>query len=422
MRELFYRLKSNAFFKNVAILASGTIISQMIVIATSPLLSRLYSVESFGILSLFTSYITIAAVISTGRYELAIAIPSLEKDAKKLIHLILYIASGVSLFYLGVIFILKQFQLTNGNDLLVYNWIYIAPFYIFAIAVNSAVMYWYQRKKEYRKVTIISSVQVIITTLLSIVLGYFFHLHSGLVIGLVAASVIVGFYVLIDFWKTTYSFSNAEVKKIAKDYISFPKYMIVSDLSLAGSQQLTPIIFSVLFNTTIVGFYSMANRMIRLPNIVVTSAIGNVFRNEAIEEIRIKGNCRSLYISTLKKLFFLSVPIYLLIFIFSPIIFSYVFGKVWYTAGEYARVLSVMLFFEFISSPLSIIFQLLQKQKTLLALQVFNTILGGVGIYLGYYIYHNAIWSLIFFTISSMLFSIFSLYLSFKYSLNGFKK
>ena len=75
-REVINRVKTNSFLQNVAILSSGTIISQLIVIATSPLLSRLYSVESFGTLSIFTSFTVFLAVLSTGRYELALGLPS----------------------------------------------------------------------------------------------------------------------------------------------------------------------------------------------------------------------------------------------------------------------------------------------------------------------------------------------------------
>lgn len=418
MRKLVERIKTNPFFSNVAILASGTIVSQMIVIATSPLLSRLYSVESFGILSLFTSYLTIAAVVSTGRYELALALPNKEEDAKKLVQLILYIAIGVSSIYFVGLFFVKYLGLFQSNELIKQSWIYIAPVYIFFIAVNSAVVYWYQRKKEYRKVTIISFLQVVLTVFFSLILGYFFHLESGLVLSLVISSCLAGLYLLFDFLKDTQLNSREEVLEQAEKYKGFPKYMIVSDLSLAGSQQLTPIVFSFLFNTTVVGFYSMANRMIRLPNIVITSAIGNVFRNDALEEMRMYGNCRKVYIATFKKLVLLSTPIYLLVFLFSPFLFSFFFGQVWRTAGEYARILSVLLFFEFIASPLSLVLQICQKQKIISLLQFFNAIFGGFAICIGYYFFHDAFWSLILFSMSSVFFNFISLYLSYKYSVN----
>ena len=108
LKNYIARAKRNSFLRNVAILSSGTIISQIIVIAASPFLTRLFPVESFGILQLFTSYMVISAVISTGRYELAMGLPSKDTDARKLFQLIVFLGATVSLLYLFIIFICKE--------------------------------------------------------------------------------------------------------------------------------------------------------------------------------------------------------------------------------------------------------------------------------------------------------------------------
>ena len=43
------KILGNPFFKNVAILSSGTIISQIIVVITSFFLARLYNAQDFGV-------------------------------------------------------------------------------------------------------------------------------------------------------------------------------------------------------------------------------------------------------------------------------------------------------------------------------------------------------------------------------------
>lgn len=327
LKDIFKKARSNIFFKNVAILASGTIISQLIVIATSPVLSRIYLVESFGLLSLFTSYLTISAVISTGRYELALSLPEEDDDARKLVQLILVIGFVSMIFYYCLIFFLREIiHLQNRVELLNYWWIYFAPLYIFFIAVYSGLSYWFQRKKKYKKIAVANALQVIFTALLSIMFGLF-QIEWGMILSLIISIFFTIVFLFKDYHKENKIFPRKEVKVIARRFISFPKYMTVSDLSLTLSQQLTPIFFSFMFSTSIVGFYSMANRMLRLPNIVITSAIGNVFRNDAIDEIRIKGNCNDLYKSTFKKLIIMALPIYLLLFILSPVLFSFFFWR-----------------------------------------------------------------------------------------------
>ena len=406
--------KRNSFLRNVAILSSGTIISQIIVIAASPFLTRLFPVESFGILQLFTSYMVIFAVVSTGRYELAMGLPEKEDDARKIFQLIVGLGSCVSVFYLFLIFILKEvFSFSSKFEILQNWWIYLAPLYIFFIALFSGLIYWLQRQKDYKKITIANALQVILTAILGVLFG-FLRVGSGLILALVISIILATFYLLYDYLKGNKVYSFAEVLAQGKKYISFPKHMIVSDISLSASQQLTPILFSLFYSTTIIGFYSMANRMLRLPNIVITNSIANVFRNDAIDEIRKIGNCKDLYISTFKKLVYMSVPIYGLVFIVAPYLFTLVFGQEWLEAGHFARIICVFLVIEFVATPLNTMFYIKEKQKLLMKLQVLNALLGGVFIYIGAIYFESARVSLILFSINSILFNLLLLNYSYK--------
>ncbi|UPQ75432.1 lipopolysaccharide biosynthesis protein [Chryseobacterium nepalense] len=404
MKEQLKQLYKNQFLKNVSTLVFGSIISQAVVVISAPLLSRLFSVESFGILSIFTSLTVFFAVLSTGRYEFAIGLPENDDKALKIFKLIIYIGAFVSVFYFAVIFLLKVIlKVHDKTGFLVQKESFIAPLYIFFIAVYSALGYWKQRKKEYKKITIANALQVIATTIFSVTFGLL-KISSGMIWGLIIGIFISTLYLFIEEKNLSYTIiKQKNVVDIAKEYYSFPRYMIFSDLSLTASQQFIPIVFSVLYSTTIVGFFSLANRMLRLPNIVITGSIGNVFRNDAIDEIRKKGNCETLYRSTLKKLTILSLPIYLTIFLIAPTIFDVIFGKEWKIAGYFARIMSIMLLFEFIAIPLNTLFYVREKQKILMRLQVLNSILTFIAIFLGYYFFKDYYYSLILYSSVSII-------------------
>lgn len=419
MREKLKELSQNKFLRNVSTLAFGTIISQAIVVLSSPLLTRIFTVEDFGVLQIFTSITVFFAVISTGRYELAIGLPKEDDDALRIIKLIIFIGFAISTLYFITIFILKFFfKYEDYTRFLVGNNAYVAPIYIFFIAIFSALSYWNQRKKKYKLITYSNAIQVISATFFSILFG-FLGFHDGMIWSLVIGIIVACFYILIKenlvlvIWN-----QKNNLLALAKVYKSFPRYMIFSDLSLTASQQFIPLIFSVLYSNTIVGLYSLANRMLRLPNIVLTSSIANVFRNDAIDEIRNKGNCEELYISTFKKLIFMSLPIYILVFIFSPKIFVLIFGVKWEMAGYFARVLSTMLLFEFVATPLNTIFYVREKQKIFMRLQVLNAIIGGILIYLGYNLFNDALYSLILFSAGSIIFNLILLFKSYTIAKN----
>ena len=419
MKERLRELSRNKFLRNVSTLVFGTVISQGIVIASSPLLTRLYNVEAFGLLSVFTSITIFFAVVSTGRYELAIGLPIEDKYSIKIIRLIIFLGFIISLFYLLIIIILKDVvQYNDKTGFLNNNTSYLAPLYVFFIALYSALSYWNQRNKKYKLITISNAIQVVTATAFSIYFGMV-GLKQGMIFSLLIGIAVASLFILIKerlvpkIWK-----EKRGVFLIAKEYKSFPRFMIFSDLSLTATQQFIPLLFSVLYSTTVVGLYALANRMIRLPNIVITSSIANVFRNDAIDEIREKGNCKDLYLSTLKKLVLLSIPIYVLVFIFSPILFVLIFGSQWELAGHFARILSTMLLFEFVTTPLNTLFYVREKQKILMRIQLVNAVFGALSIYLGAKFFKDPLYSLGIFSANAIMFNIIFLILSYRISKN----
>lgn len=408
----------NSFIKNVSILSSGAIIGQLIVVIASPFLTRIYSTEDFGILAVFASTCTILALFSTGRYELAIVLPESDFKAQKIIKLILHIALTVSVFYLLTIFILRDVvKINDPTKFLIHRTVYLAPLFIFAVAIQSALTYWNQRKKNYKTITSANALSSISNTAISLILGVMM-ISSGMIWGLVGSVIIVVLFYLVKEKNVTSKVLNeTNFIETGKEFSSFPKYMIFSDLSLNANQQLTPIIFSSFFSSSVVGFYALANRILRIPNIIITNSIANVFRNDAIDEIRKNNNCRGLYIDTFKKLLLISFPVYLTVFVLSPILFKFVFGSEWGVAGEYGRIMSVFLFVEFIATPLNTLFYVRDQQKKLMILQFINATISILTIIIGALIFKDPIISLILYTINAALFNFTFLWHSYKLSL-----
>ncbi len=69
------------FSRNVLTLMTGTTIAQAIPIAISPILTRIYTPEDFGVFALYMSVASLLSTLATGRYELAIMLPKKDEDA-----------------------------------------------------------------------------------------------------------------------------------------------------------------------------------------------------------------------------------------------------------------------------------------------------------------------------------------------------
>jgi O-antigen/teichoic acid export membrane protein len=97
---LIKKLKPKSeFSRNVLTLMTGTTIAQAIPIAISPILTRIYTPEDFGVFALYMAIAAIISVVSTGRYEMAIMLPKRNEDVNAIVKLILILLSSISIFF-----------------------------------------------------------------------------------------------------------------------------------------------------------------------------------------------------------------------------------------------------------------------------------------------------------------------------------
>jgi len=80
MRGL-WRLGQSGFLRGVAAIAGGTALAQVFNFLLLPVLARLYTPEAMGLWGIFISFVTVAAVLTTLRYEIAIVTAGSEEDA-----------------------------------------------------------------------------------------------------------------------------------------------------------------------------------------------------------------------------------------------------------------------------------------------------------------------------------------------------
>jgi len=106
------------FTRNVLTLMTGTTIAQAIPIAISPILTRIYTPEDFGILALFMAVSSIFGSIANGRYELAIMLPKKDEDAINIFALGFIINSVLSFLLLLTVLIFHDYlvELLNNKE------------------------------------------------------------------------------------------------------------------------------------------------------------------------------------------------------------------------------------------------------------------------------------------------------------------
>lgn len=365
------------FFKNISeynqnilTLFTGTLIAQAIPIIISPILTRLYSPEDFGLYGLFISIVSILSVLVSGSYEHAIVLPEKIKDFINVTSLSVIITLFFSLFTLIFIILFNhQICLLLNNDE-ISKILYLIPLTILLTGLFNILKYVNIRDKKFKDISKVSVYKTITIATVQLLGGIFKYNVLGLVSGVIISNITTNkiLFKNLKKYKFVQNISTHKIKEVAIRYVNFLKFQTPSSLLNSFSANLPTIIFSKYFNLKVVGFFSFTNRLLLMPTAIIGKSVGDVFLSEIIKLKNDKDNLKInlTIIRTLNKLILIGSISYSFLMIFGDLLFKLIFGFKWVVAGEMTQILSISLFFIFISAPLSKVFIIYEKQKQLL--------------------------------------------------------
>ncbi len=388
----------NEFKKNVLTLMTGTAIAQAVPIAISPILTRLYTPEDFGILALYISIAGLFTVIATANYEASIMLPKKNSDAAHIVILSIAIALGVSMALFFIILIFNQ-QITHvlQNDA-IGPWLYFIPLSTLLTGLYQTLSYWSNRNKQYRQLAISRVIQSIITGSTKLSLGVSLFKHTGLITGTLLGQSTATLYLsalIIRHDHTLFrKISKARVVALARKYSNFLKYSTPGAFFQTISTNSISIIINILFNTSVVGLYYFADTIIRAPLNLIFSSLAQVFHQHAVEIYNRDPKELFSYTKSIQfKMLLFLLPFILIMALFAPSIFEIIFGEKWRIAGEYLQYFLPLVFFNSLYAPISSLVDILGKQK------------------------FEMLWKISFFTSQVLSLYVSSLFFDFKYSI-----
>jgi O-antigen/teichoic acid export membrane protein len=419
---MFKKYIKNEFNINVLTLFTGTTMAQLIPIALTPVLTRIYGPEEYGVFALYTAVVAIVSVLSTGRYELAIIIPKKDTEAANVAGL----TSIVNLIVSSILFIILLILGEQIKSILGLNslgiWIYFIPISIILLGQYQIIYYWFNRRKMYRDMSRNKVIQQASIGISNLTLGYVSK-GVGLILGtmigqLISLSIITKKFIKQE-RKLIWKISKKEMLEQAKRYSNFPKYLTLAHTLNVTSVNFSTILFTNFYSSYQVGQFALTHQMLRVPLTLIGISVSDVFRQKAAEELNHKGNCKNLYIKTFGTLFLIAILPFVILYFISPWLFSTIFGEDWRVAGEYARLMVPMLFFQFITSPLSSLFMILEKQKLDLIWQIGLFIMTTTALFVGYYFFGTIEKSILFFSIAYSIMYILNGFMTFTFAVKG---
>jgi O-antigen/teichoic acid export membrane protein len=412
--------KISEYYKNILTVAGGVLFSQLLTILISPFLTRVFSVESFGLIALFLAVTNILTVVSTLRLENAVFLPNSVDKAKSIfnitfsIGLIFFLITSTAISIYSEFYVVRLFEGENNF------WISWLPTIVLLNGLFFLFRNWLQREKKYQKTTVGAIYKSI-------------SLNSFLVIGAFFSNspkIFLFGNIFAQFVETTFLFfeirrlnrcqfevpKKTEITKTLREYRVFPTINLPSELLNVYTNQNPIILLAYFFNSSVVGWFSLTQRVIGIPVKLISSSTLEVYRQKASEEFNQIGTCDRTFKETAQFLFATALVPTAIVAIFSPILFEFVFGKDWLSAGYYGRYLSILFLFRFVSSPLGFTLIITGKHKWNLYWQASLLIVTSVGITIGFF-FKSADLSVLLFSIGYSIMYLVYFLLSYKASL-----
>ena len=410
---MFSGVFKSEFFRNVATMMTGTAVAQAIPFLISPVLSRLYTPEEFGVLALFMSVAAVIGIISTGRYELAIMLPAEKRDAQNLILLSLSFSLLVSVLTLILVILLREPILAFFESPELAPWLYLIPVMVLAMGFYQTFNYWSTRNKTFRLNAASRISQSAVASSGQLTLGIMKTGSAGLIAGVIAGQITSA---LVLSWKTFRHFSDlksavsmADMKMNAKRYSDFLK--INTPHAFVDSLKNEGIVYLIIYFFTkgILGSYAFAYRILKAPVSLIGNSLYQVFYQKASRAMQEGIPIRPMVLRIYRNLFLLGLPAFGLLFLFTPQIFSFVFGDKWLMAGQIAQILIPWLFLNFLATPVSCLTVVMNKQKEAMLITIIDVGLKAAAVLIGG-ISGDYRLSFILLSISSSLVLIFALF------------
>ena len=408
MRSLIDRLArllpKHRFVRSVSILAGGTALAQGLGILVAPILTRLYSPDQFGILATFAALLAIVSVVSTLRYEFAIPLPASDLEAAHVL--------GLSLLAVVLTALLTSVLLLFWGDTLAVQlglpvmapYLWLLPIGILLAGSYEALIYWAIRLRAFPLIARTKFYQVF--TLFAVQLAGFSLGSLGLLLGHMAGhgagALSMVSLVARERWSLIRQLRLSELRRLAYRYRRFPLFSTWSGGFNTLSSHVPPLLLVALFNPAAAGLYALSHRVLAMPMSMVGQAVSDAFFSEAAEAHR-NGRLPGLTLSIYEKLVQIAMPPAFLLMLIGPELFALVFGPEWRMGGEFAQWMAPWLLFQFISSPLSLLFDVLERQPEEMIFQLTLLVSRVTALLLGSWWIGDLTWTVALFALTSAI-------------------
>lgn len=369
IRHLF----TSDLVKNSAKLLSANVVAQAIGLLVYPILTRLYSPEDFGLLSLFLSIGGVLALLATAEYQYAIMLPKEEKQGIACVHIGIFTTLCLTaLCTLTIPFSTPIANLFSAPNLA--KWWWLMPIFVLVTALWTLLNYWYTRQKCFGQISAYQVTQSSLNALSKIGFGAL----GATSFGLIVSSIIAPFVALVANISINFKqqirrllhFDRAACREAAKEYANFPKFSLPRALVNNLSSGLPALLLTPFFGLTNLGFWGMGITLAFRPLNMISQSLYQVLFEKVTKQV----NSNELVLPLLRRIYLPLligfIPLMGLLYIIMPQLVTWLLGAKWLMTATCIRYMLPWLTAVFFVAPLAFVADIFYKQRLFLYIEL----------------------------------------------------
>lgn len=345
---------------------SGTAVAQVMGFAMTPIISRLFSPSDFGVFGSFNSVASIIAAGATLQYTQAIMLPKQKDDALHLFAL----SCSCTFLVASLCFLFCVILPTSLNGLMGTQGIWALTLLVVATIVsgiNQSCQAWCVRVKSFKHTSASQVVRSFSSSGAQIGFGYLKTGAAGLIISSILADFLATLnlvrVVLRDLGEIHLKILWKRMKELGKEYRDFPMYSASMNVINSLSLGLPVLLLTHFYGIAVAGSYAFSMRILSVPMGFVLNALRQVLFQRAAEAHNDGDRLVPLYVKITMGLFALALFPSLVIFVWAPQVFTWIFGSQWHMAGEFTRSLVLWMLFMFCNLPAVLFARIIRIQR-----------------------------------------------------------
>lgn len=344
------------------ILSSG--IAQIILIITTPIITRLYSPAEFGEFTIFSNIAMILIPIINARYDLLIVNAKNDRSANILSQISFLISLLILLILIPILAISAWLY---PNFILDFIFIIIM---LFLVSLTNIFTNYLNKERKYKVLSLINVFRAGSMALLQIIFGLLSLGSLGLIIGF-SLSYITGITLGYKTFKKHFNIvrNKEETKALFLENKNQLVYSTPSILLNSLSFSVVVFFIGILYTNTEVGIYGMAIRVLGIPVTIISLGLSKIFMQQANDYYIERGNFRNLLLKFSSTLVIVSIILYVPLYLFSEELVNILLGHSWVDAITVIKIVIPLFVIRLIVSTVSLSVIVLQKQQLELILQ-----------------------------------------------------